>query len=75
MQRPGGGLVLILLSVVLLLVGGGLGPPLLGMILGVAGVANDTLVYALTFISFAALILSLVAARAADQIAFDHGHR
>jgi hypothetical protein len=122
-QRPGGGLVLILLSVVLLLVGGGLGPPLLGMILGVAavrthsmprrtpgrfllslapiwpwitavgvagylallpgtvllyyfaGAANDTLVYALTFISFAALILSLVAARAADHIAFDHGQR
>ncbi|HEX6760521.1 MAG TPA: hypothetical protein VF086_19260 [Propionibacteriaceae bacterium] len=121
-HRPGGGLVLILLSALLLLVGGGLGPPLLGMILGVsavrmhsvprraprrfllplariwpwimavgvagylallpgtvllyyfAGVANDTLVYALTFISFAALILSLVAARAADQIAFDHGN-
>jgi hypothetical protein len=32
-----------------------------------AGVANDTLVYALMFISFAALILSLVAVRAADQ--------
>ena len=32
-----------------------------------AGVANETLVYALMIISFAALILSLVAARAADQ--------
>jgi hypothetical protein len=31
------------------------------------GVANETLVYALMLISFAALILSLVAARAADQ--------
>jgi hypothetical protein len=113
-QRRGGGLMLILLSVALLLVGGGLGPPLLGLILGVAalrmhsvprrpsrhflllarawpwilavgvagylallpgavllyyfaGVANVTLVYTLMIISFAALILSLVAARAADQ--------
>jgi hypothetical protein len=114
-QRRVGGLVLILLSVVLLLVGGGLGPPALGLILGVAalgmhsvprrasrrsllplspawpwilavgvvgylalfpgsvllyyfaGVASETLVYALMIISFAALILSLVAARAADQ--------
>ena len=114
-QRRIGGLVLILLSVVLLLVGGGLGPPALGLILGVAalgmhsvprrtsrrsllplapawpwilavgvvgylalfpgsvllyyfaGVASETLVYALMIISFAALILSLVAARAADQ--------
>jgi hypothetical protein len=32
-----------------------------------AGVANDTLVYSLILISFGALILSLVAARAADQ--------
>jgi hypothetical protein len=32
-----------------------------------AGVASETLVYALMIISFAALILSLVAARAADQ--------
>jgi hypothetical protein len=32
-----------------------------------AGVANDALVYSLMLISFAALILSLVAARAADQ--------
>jgi hypothetical protein len=113
-QRRGGGSVLILLSVALLLIGGGLGPPLLGLILGVAalsmhsvprrpsrrflllarawpwslavgvvgylalfpgavllyyfaGVANETLVYALMIISFAALILSLVAARAADE--------
>jgi hypothetical protein len=36
-----------------------------------AGVANDTLVYALISISFAALILSLVAARVADQLALD----
>lgn len=35
-QRPHGGLILILLSVVLLLVGGGFGPPLLGIILGLA---------------------------------------
>jgi hypothetical protein len=33
----------------------------------IAGVANVTLVYALMIISFTALILSLVAARAADQ--------
>jgi MFS family permease len=36
-QRKNGGLVLILLSILLLLVGGGLGPPVLGIILGVAG--------------------------------------
>jgi hypothetical protein len=114
-QRRAGGLVLILLSVALLLVGGGLGPPLLGLILGVAalgmhsvprhphrnsllplaqawpwilavgvvgylalfpgavllyyfaGVANKALVYALMIISLTALILSLIAARAADQ--------
>jgi hypothetical protein len=35
-QRKHGGLVLILLSLVMLLVGGGFGPPLLGVILGVA---------------------------------------
>jgi hypothetical protein len=105
-QRRGSGLVLILLSLVLLLVGGGFAPPLIGLILGVAalrmhsvprrkprravgvagylalvpgtvllyyfaGVANDTLVYALISISFAALILSLVAARVADQLALD----
>ena len=35
-QRKHGGLVLIALSVVMLLVGGGFGPPILGMIVGVA---------------------------------------
>jgi hypothetical protein len=35
-ERKHGGLVLILLSVVMLLVGGGFGPPILGIILGVA---------------------------------------
>jgi hypothetical protein len=35
-HRPHGGLVLLLLSLVVLLVGGGFGPPLLGLILGVA---------------------------------------
>jgi hypothetical protein len=35
-QRKHSGLVLILLSLVLLLVGGGFGPPLLGIILGIA---------------------------------------
>jgi hypothetical protein len=35
-QRKHGGLILILLSLVLLLVGGGFGPPLLGLILGIA---------------------------------------
>ena len=35
-QRKHGGLVLILLSVVMLLVGGGFGPPLLGIMLGTA---------------------------------------
>lgn len=34
-QRKHGGLVLILLSVILLFVGGGFGPPLLGVILGI----------------------------------------
>lgn len=111
----GRGLVLILLSLVLLLFGGGLGPPLIGLILGVAalrmhalprhevrrfllplarvwkwacrggripgpvagnvllyhfaGVANQTMVYGLALFSFAALILSLVAARTADRLA------
>ncbi|MCL4562702.1 MAG: hypothetical protein M1281_19080 [Chloroflexi bacterium] len=36
-QRKNGSLVLILLSILLLLVGGGFGPPLLGIIIGVAG--------------------------------------
>jgi len=35
-QRRYGGLVLVMLSIVLLLVGGGFGPPLLGVILGIA---------------------------------------
>ncbi len=35
-QRSYGGLILILLSIILLLVGGGFGPPLLGIILGIA---------------------------------------
>lgn len=40
-QRPHGGMILILLSVGLLLVGGGFGPPLLGIILGIAATRND----------------------------------
>ncbi len=36
-QRKNGGLVLILLSIVMLLVGGGFGPPILGIIIGAAG--------------------------------------
>jgi hypothetical protein len=36
-QRENGGLVLILLSIVMLLVGGGFGPPILGIIIGAAG--------------------------------------
>ena len=36
-QRKNGGLVLILLSIVMLLVSGGFGPPLLGIIIGAAG--------------------------------------
>jgi hypothetical protein len=35
-QREHGGLILILLSVVMLLVGGGFGPPILGVIVGIA---------------------------------------
>jgi hypothetical protein len=35
-QRKHGGLVMILLSILLLLIGGGFGPPILGLILGVA---------------------------------------
>lgn len=114
-DRRHGGLVLILLSVLLLLVGGGFGPPLLGVIIGVGatrmgvasrrppgrlsravarvwrwalgaavlgylsllpgtillnqlvGVDNPGLVYSLSTFSFAALILTLVAARAADR--------
>ena len=36
-QRKHGGLVLILLSIAMLLVGGGFGPPMLGIIVGVTG--------------------------------------
>jgi hypothetical protein len=36
-QRKNGGLVLILLSIAMLLVGGGFGPPVLGIIVGVTG--------------------------------------
>jgi len=36
-QRKNGGLVLILLSILMLLVGGGFGPPMLGIIVGAAG--------------------------------------
>jgi len=36
-QRKNGGLVLILLSIVMLLVGAGFGPPLMGIIVGAAG--------------------------------------
>ena len=36
-QRKNGGLVLIFLSILLLLVGGGFGPPLIGIIVGAAG--------------------------------------
>jgi hypothetical protein len=42
-QRRIGGLVLILLSVLLLLVGGGLGPPLVGVILGIAALRMHAL--------------------------------
>ena len=37
-QRRNGGRILILLSVALLLVGGGIGPPLIGILAGVAGI-------------------------------------
>jgi hypothetical protein len=40
-QRKHGALVLILLSIILLLVGGGFGPPLLGIILGVVATRID----------------------------------
>lgn len=36
-RRPRGGLVLILLSLAMLLVGGGVGPPVIGILAGVAG--------------------------------------
>lgn len=41
-QRKNGGLVLILLSIVMLLVGGGFGPPILGIIIGAAGTRINT---------------------------------
>jgi hypothetical protein len=40
-QRAHGGIILILLSLVLLLVGGGFGPPLFGLILGLAATRID----------------------------------
>lgn len=40
-RREHGGLVLILLSVVMLLVGGGFGPPILGILLGLAATRID----------------------------------
>ncbi len=114
-ERPRGGVVLIALSIVLLLVGGGFGPPLIGIILGLAatrtfrgrheatgrvrrmlaktwswalvagmvgylslvpgmvvlsqltGFEDSTAVLVLSALSFAALILALVAARAYDS--------
>lgn len=36
-QRKNGGLILLLLSIAMLLVGGGVGPPIIGMLAGVAG--------------------------------------
>jgi len=39
-QRSRGGLVLILLSVAMLLVGGGFAPPLMGLLAGVAGIES-----------------------------------
>jgi hypothetical protein len=36
-QRKNGGLILILLSIAMLLVGGGVGPPIMGILAGVAG--------------------------------------
>jgi len=114
-ERRNGGLVLIALSVLLLLVGGGFGPPLIGIILGIAatrigavsrrppggvaramgrvwpwalgvgvlgylalfpglvvlswlsGVSDPSLVLGLSALSFAALLLAPVAARAHDR--------
>ncbi|MCK4472073.1 MAG: hypothetical protein KAW49_09845 [Anaerolineae bacterium] len=40
--RKHGGLILILLSIVMLLVGGGFGPPILGIIIGAAGTRINT---------------------------------
>ncbi|HET7769913.1 MAG TPA: hypothetical protein VFN74_14145, partial [Chloroflexota bacterium] len=41
-HRPGGGVVLILLSLSMLLVGGGIGPPLIGVLLGAAATRIGT---------------------------------
>lgn len=41
-QRKHGGLVLLLLSIVMLLVGGGVGPPVIGMLAGLAGMAINS---------------------------------
>ncbi|HEX6286374.1 MAG TPA: hypothetical protein VFZ80_02735 [Acidimicrobiia bacterium] len=115
-QRPHGGLILIALSVVLLLLGGGFGPPAVATIVGVAatrigrerrrdpgflgsalarawpwllgaglvgylglvpgmvlvsrttGFDNQYVVSGLMFVAFAGLILSLIAARAYDDL-------
>lgn len=40
-QRPRGGWILVLLSIVLLLVGGGIGSPVVGVLAGVAGLGID----------------------------------
>ena len=115
-ERRHGGLVLIALSVLLLLVGGGFAPPLMGIILGIAatrigavsrrppggvaramgrvwpwalgvgvlgylglfpglvvaswlfGVSDPNLVLGLSAVSFAALLLAPIAARAHDRV-------
>ena len=115
-DRRYGGLVLIALSVLLLLVGGGFGPPLMGIILGIAamrigaasrrppgsvaravgrvwpwvlgvgvlgylslvpglvvlswgfGVSDPNLVLVLSAVSFAALLLAAISARAHDRV-------
>jgi hypothetical protein len=41
-ERPNGGVVLMVLSVVLLLVGGGIGPPLIGLLLGLVATRIHT---------------------------------
>jgi len=40
-----------------------------------AGIANDAMTYAFTLISFAALILSLVASRSADRVSNQQGQQ
>ncbi|HAF70118.1 TPA: hypothetical protein DCL37_01955 [Candidatus Acetothermia bacterium] len=42
-QRKRGGLILILLSTAMLLVGGGFGPPIMGILAGVAGLGTKTI--------------------------------